>query len=440
MEFDASTYKNGLEAIARAEGADESVVINEGPNAMARARLLDDGLIASDSDPNRGGDRIVSVHLPRLTSSGRAELDEALGRDAMPTSGPTDHPFHALTPDQVRAVEIAWSSFVDRREWPIFQYVESFAFRENIDLQATLRSMPAIGASYRPVWYQSVGGIAQPESPVGVTVAGLMHLPTAHRTVDDFLLVLRDLARRLHSMPLDPSSVQSCSVRFADLAAVLSDGAPSTDLRRVQHVQALLSVEPATWQGTGRGDGTGWTWEVARLTGRFHDVADVDDYLGRLTALLQSPVLPALSRSAETRAPVPPMLVASPVRLGDLIDAELWEHVEALYEIGRWDTLAREACTFLEDFLRRIGRPEDQQLSGTDLINAVLHDKNGSHPLTPTGHAGEAEGWHLYARGLFMAVRNASGHRINMAADERHAVGVLGAVSLLITQVRASSP
>lgn len=429
------TVRLALEAVERAQARGESLVIPDGPESMARSDVLDQAIErgwVSHGRPMRGDDRISVLPRPRLTESGEVALSEARNYDPL-VSG---HPFGELSVHQVRVIEIAWSSFVERRAWPIFQYVETVLFREGLDLSATLRSLPTIGASYRPVWYQSMGGGAQPESPVGVTIAGLIHLPEARETVNDFLVVIRDLARRIHSVPPDPKHVQQCRVRFADLASVILGRAASGESRRIENLQALLKVEPATWQGTPAGEGTEWTWEAARFTGRFHAVKDVDDYLGRLTEFLQAPLLPALTRSVEIREPVPTALAKSSVVLADLIDTELWSHVQALYEIGRWDTLARDACTFLEDFLRRIGDLEVQQLSGADLIKAVLHPEKGSHPLKPTGHVGEAEGWHLYALGIFKAVRNASGHRLNAGADERHAVGVLGAVSLLITQLR----
>ncbi|MGY2079719.1 TIGR02391 family protein [Modestobacter sp. SYSU DS0657] len=49
----------------------------------------------------------------------------------------------------------------------------------------------------------------------------------------------------------------------------------------------------------------------------------------------------------------------------------------------------------------------------------------------------EREGWHLLARGIAMALRNPAAHRIVNRSDHRlFAFGVIGASSLLLTQLR----
>jgi hypothetical protein len=49
----------------------------------------------------------------------------------------------------------------------------------------------------------------------------------------------------------------------------------------------------------------------------------------------------------------------------------------------------------------------------------------------------EKEGWQLFAMGIFMACRNVDVHRPQKRPDlEQYAMGVLGANSLLLTQLR----
>ncbi len=50
---------------------------------------------------------------------------------------------------------------------------------------------------------------------------------------------------------------------------------------------------------------------------------------------------------------------------------------------------------------------------------------------------GETQGWQLFAQGIAQALRNVDAHRIQERPDhERYALGLVGACSLLLTQMR----
>jgi len=67
-------------------------------------------------------------------------------------------------------------------------------------------------------------------------------------------------------------------------------------------------------------------------------------------------------------------------------------------------------------------------------MTAVLGE-NGVFPLGRT--QGEAQGWHRLGMGFAMALRNVDTQRIQTRDDDkRYALGVLGAGSLLLTQLR----
>jgi hypothetical protein len=67
-------------------------------------------------------------------------------------------------------------------------------------------------------------------------------------------------------------------------------------------------------------------------------------------------------------------------------------------------------------------------------MTAVFGDRGG-YRLGLTD--GEKQGWHRLAMGASMALRNADTHRIASRDDhKRYAMGVLGAGSLLLTQLR----
>jgi hypothetical protein len=118
-------------------------------------------------------------------------------------------------------------------------------------------------------------------------------------------------------------------------------------------------------------------------------------------------------------------------------DDELWQHVAEVVVGGRWDTVASQAVIFLEDRLRKwSGRPATEY--GTTLVANVLKDA-GDFPLGQTD--GEKRGWMNFGVGIVGAVGNAVRHRIDDRTDpKRYALGVLGAVSLLVTELKNSYP
>jgi len=117
----------------------------------------------------------------------------------------------------------------------------------------------------------------------------------------------------------------------------------------------------------------------------------------------------------------------------DGIDPELWEHVRRLVEQEQWSQVASQACIFVESHVRQwAARPPEEV--GSNLMTAVLRN-GGEFPLGRTD--GEREGWHHFARGFMGAIRNVDTHHIQERADaQRYALGVLGAASLLLTQLR----
>lgn len=115
------------------------------------------------------------------------------------------------------------------------------------------------------------------------------------------------------------------------------------------------------------------------------------------------------------------------------VDSELWEHISADVAAEQWGKVSSQTAIFTEDRIRRWTgqRPE---LVGEALMSAVFGD-NGDYRLGLT--AGEKQGWHRLAMGISMALRNADAHRIQQRPDHKlYALGVVGASSLLLTQLR----
>jgi hypothetical protein len=116
------------------------------------------------------------------------------------------------------------------------------------------------------------------------------------------------------------------------------------------------------------------------------------------------------------------------------IDPELWEHVRRLVESEQWAQVSSQTAIFVESRIRQwTGLPDSR--FGKDLMVSVLRPREGLFPLGRT--PGEHEGWLSLGIGITMAVGNADRHRIQQRDDaKRYAMGVLGAGSLLLTQLR----
>lgn len=114
-------------------------------------------------------------------------------------------------------------------------------------------------------------------------------------------------------------------------------------------------------------------------------------------------------------------------------DPELWSHVGGHVIAGEWAKVASQTAIFTEDRIRKwTGRRATEV--GERLMSAVFGD-GGDYRLGLTD--GEKQGWHRLAMGISMALRNADAHRIQEREDLKfYAMGVLGASSLLLTQVR----
>jgi hypothetical protein len=116
------------------------------------------------------------------------------------------------------------------------------------------------------------------------------------------------------------------------------------------------------------------------------------------------------------------------------IDPDLWEHVRRLVESEQWAQVASQTAIFVESKVRQWAGLPDSKF-GKDLMVAVLKPGTGLFPLGRT--PGEHEGWLSLGIGITMAVGNADRHRIQQRDDaKRYAMGVLGAGSLLLTQLR----
>lgn len=116
------------------------------------------------------------------------------------------------------------------------------------------------------------------------------------------------------------------------------------------------------------------------------------------------------------------------------IDEGLRARVQHAIDVEDWSAVASLAATYVEDRLRLWGGLGHDSF-GVNLMTQVLKPENGVLTLGRT--SGEREGWHQLGRGFAASCSNVDRHRIQERDDLKHyAFGVLGAASLLITQLK----
>lgn len=123
---------------------------------------------------------------------------------------------------------------------------------------------------------------------------------------------------------------------------------------------------------------------------------------------------------------------------GASYDVGLWQHVRHSVEEQRWEQVASQAAIYGEDKVRRwAGYPRGKD--GRTLVGQALFAQAFAEdgPLVLGQEANEKTGWKNLALGLVAAISNVDRHHIQERPDARqYALGVLGLVSLILTQLR----
>jgi len=365
-----------------------------------------------------------------------------------------------LTDEQHVILKLLLDTFNEYRSWPLWQFVEQKCDDAGFDGATVLATLPIVGSkqgfyglNYGLTWTQgTLGASHQPGDPIGLTVAGL-YRAGADEYVRVFLLVLSTACQKLRNFVPNPQQAVTLELTSAEVYAELRDD----DKTRLapQELYALLEHEPAMWSG-GRGmtaEGE-WRWEVTRPIRRYEEVQTIDDYIEAITALTEehaqqvAQTVPlagihsslaakgmGLNLSEWSLADNSDLSPDIPL-LGSGIDFELWEFVRPLVDEGRWEQVAREAAAFVETRARDWTGSKKDVL---DLMSEILKPDNSSGP-PPKDLAIESaalEGWHLFARGFFMAIRNHVMHNsVGVQEQLQYGLGALGAASLLIRQIR----
>jgi hypothetical protein len=364
-----------------------------------------------------------------------------------------------LTPEQQQLVKLLSSTYREQRSWPPWQFVEQTMVNDGIDDVANvLATLPRVGntnyvygPSYGLTWTQgNFGASLQPNDPIGLTVAGLF-LAGSEEYVGIFLRVLSMACEKIRNFVPNPQQAVTLELTSAEVYAELNDEQKA--LLTPQALYTLLEHEPAMWSGargmTGEGE---WRWEVTRLFRRYENVQTANDYIETVTKLAEesaqqvTQMVPFATPSALAGKGLSldlsdwsgenTFLSPTVPLFGDGIDFELWEFVRPLVEAGRWEQVAREAAAFVETQTRNWTGSKKEILP---LMSQLLNPKKvqSKNDEGRKQELNEAEGWHLLARGFFIAVRNHVIHNtVGMEEQFQYGLGTLGTASLLIRRIR----
>jgi hypothetical protein len=320
-----------------------------------------------------------------------------------------------------------------------------------------MASLPSLGSkrgiyglTYGLTWTKGMADLTyQPGDIIGLTVAGLHHVG-ADDYIRLFLTILALASTKRREFVPDPETV---------IQVELTSDEVLTELNRRNGVLVLppselyelLEHEPPAWSG-GRGtnpDG-GWRWEITREMRRYHAIHTIDEYVDAVAELTEESARqigqmipfsvsnPLHSEGADLfGAPLTEHIFLTPdvPLLGSGIDSELWEYVRPLVEAGRWEQVAREAAAFVETRTHELTGSKREIL---DLMSELLAPPKHQPAARETAaERNEADGWHLLARGFFMAIRNHVMHNsVGLEEQLQYGLGALGTASLLVRRIR----
>lgn len=372
-----------------------------------------------------------------------------------------------LSSEQREVIRLLEATYRLQRTWPLWQFVEEVMDRSGIDALGATKSMPQLGRkhgiyglTYGLIWTQGMaGGVTfQPGDPIGLTVVGL-HRAEAKDLVDLFLRVLGLACRKLATFTPDPQKVVTIELTSSDVLGELTG--PGGELPPLSSAETyeLLQHEPAMWTG-GRGmnpDGE-WRWELSRSIRPYCRARSIEEYADAVArAAEESAVQVAQMVPLSVQAPyltedegigtvlgtptVPPashegFFAPRVPLLGSAIDPDLWEFVRPLVEAGRWEQVAREAAAYVETRTRDWTCSRREVL---DLMHEVLAPPKEPQDRESAAERSEQEGWHLLARGFFLAIRNHVMHNsVGTEEELQYGLGALGTASLLVRRIRTA--
>lgn len=182
----------------------------------------------------------------------------------------------------------ALANSAERRRWPILQWVEQeLAVAHSLEAMTTVTSCPSVrgfGGNYGWTWCDR----SQPDDEIGLSVAGMMHLPAAQHEVALFMDTLAVLTESQRSFK--PSPIEVIEPKIS--ASVLVEWLPSRwrlDRTGVVNVRDALRREPGTWHCHATLDDD-WVLTLSPFLRHFAGLETPEKYLERVVEIMSPPV------------------------------------------------------------------------------------------------------------------------------------------------------
>ena len=182
--------------------------------------------------------------------------------------------------------------YLDHGKWPAWAWLEETLERQNLDAWSIVVGMPTV-STYNYGYLRPLGA-ARPaaQNQVGIRIAGLRHVRLASGLVAEFCSLVGALGTIRSSIELDPFANERPVAAKGDVAELLKPTAlPARPLLD------FLAQEPGTWHCYVRDEGDAdWTIELSPTIRRFAGIRGIDEYIERLSSLLDTEV-PAIRPS-----------------------------------------------------------------------------------------------------------------------------------------------
>lgn len=301
------------------------------------------------------------------------------------------------TPAQARLLQVIFDGYAanEGTAWPIFQYVDRRLRDDGLDALAVGLTCPAIqwGGAGHYGWLLSMDRqlrVIQPDSRLGLTVAGMSRLRRAEAEIQRFLAVLADLVADECAFEPSPCEVQRIEVPSRDLLRARPSSDRDGVLARLPH---LLEHEPST-RGCQLHPGespSDWTLTLDPQLRWYGGIEDAEAYVERVVQVLVPP------------QPQPPELHPSALSLPEAIDYlnAVWRlglgHGRPLIRIARAEAAAKLAldCATADELESRLsalcGMLADLEIPGVDGHRNLIDLRTYINPILPTGSADRAQ-------------------------------------------------
>lgn len=267
-------------------------------------------------------------------------------------------------PQRLLAEEVA-SVWVERGQWPTYQWIDHYMRRRGLDPLETLLSFPTIGGA-RGVTYADVryerSTDPDPGGRVRLTVSGLarMRWPMCRTRAEMFLDLLHAAVAIERDADIDPVTITALELTSDQLAERLHPRLRD----QIPGLYEVFNTEPLEGFGS-RGDGgPDGSWHVAINSGVrvYQGVEAIGDYLEELSRQLTPP-----------HAPPAPRVLPSPVSLATALGyldvtwelhagrrlfevTDLAGLTSLAFEAGNEDEF-RGRCSALMDLLKNMHAP-----------------------------------------------------------------------------------